>query len=371
MERLPLEFDESSARREQGGSPCGARARSVPRARQERERRREDGPHHGGDEKETHCGENAEELRIETQQQIARGEAEERACEREVVRRSALAHNPRPASLAFFPMAVNESLRVLRTIHYDERHYSLFLSAGTIGPLTKPGQFAMIQAGEGLRPYLRRAFSIADVTTVAGVPALEFVVRIVGVGTTALAHFAEGTPLPVLGPLGVPFPIDDLLPSDRVALVAGGIGLAPLVLLARTLAARGIAADLFYGGRNENDILKRADFERFLGPHRCRYATDDGSLGRRGLVTDLLTRALTGGARFRRVYACGPVTMFRALAGLLADAKLEGSFSMESEMACGFGVCLGCVVPTVDGRFATICKEGPCVPPTGIDWARL
>jgi dihydroorotate dehydrogenase electron transfer subunit len=268
-------------------------------------------------------------------------------------------------------MAVNESLRVLRTTHYDEQHYSLFLSAGSIGPATKPGHFAMIQAGEGLRPYLRRAFSIADVTKVAGVPALEFVVKVVGVGTAALARFAEGTPLKVLGPLGVPFPIDDLLPTDRVALIAGGIGLAPLVLLARTLATRGIAADLFYGGRNEHDILKRAGFERFLGSHRCRYATDDGSLGRRGLVTDLFTHALADGARYRRVYACGPVPMFRALARLLADAELEGSFAMESEMACGFGVCLGCVVPMADGRFATICKEGPCVAPTLIDWTRL
>jgi dihydroorotate dehydrogenase electron transfer subunit len=268
-------------------------------------------------------------------------------------------------------MAVNESLRVLRTTHYDEQHYSLFLSAGSIGAVTEPGHFAMIQAGEGLRPYLRRAFSIADVTTVAGVPALEFVVKIAGVGTAALARFAEGTPLPVLGPLGVPFPVADLLPTDRVALVAGGIGLAPLVLLARTLAARGIAADLFYGGRNENDILKRTEFERFLGPHRCRYATDDGSLGRRGLVTDLFTHALAGGVRYRRAYACGPVPMFRALARILSDAELEGSFAMESEMACGFGVCLGCVVPMADGRFATICKEGPCVPPTRVDWTRL
>jgi len=268
-------------------------------------------------------------------------------------------------------MAVNESLRVLKTIHYDEEHYSLFLSAGAIGARTKPGHFAMILVGEGLRPYLRRAFSIADVTTVAGVPALEFVVKIAGVGTAALARFAEGTPLRVLGPLGVPFPIDDLLPSDRVAVVAGGIGLAPLVLLARTFAARGIAADLFYGGRNENDVLKRGDFERFLGPHRCRYATDDGSLGRKGRVTDLLQQALQGGARYRRVYACGPVPMFRTLARLLREADLEGSFAMESEMACGFGVCLGCVVPMADGRFATICREGPCVPPTAIDWARL
>ena len=268
-------------------------------------------------------------------------------------------------------MAVNETLRVLRTLHYDPSHFSLFLQAGTIGPATQPGHFAMVQAGDGLKPYLRRAFSIADVTTVAGVPAIEFVVKAVGVGTSALGHLAEGAPVPVLGPLGVPFPIGDLSPSDRVALVAGGIGLAPLVLLARTLAGRGTPADLYYGGRNENDILKRGDFERFLGPHRCRYATDDGSLGRRGLVTELLAQALEGGATYRRVFACGPLPMFRTLAALVAKAGLDASFAMESEMACGFGVCLGCVAPTADGRYATICKEGPCVPPSFIDWKKI
>ncbi len=268
-------------------------------------------------------------------------------------------------------MAVNETLRVLRTLHYDAAHYSLFLQAGTIGASTRAGHFAMLQAGDGLRPYLRRAFSIADVTTVAGVPAIEFVVKAVGVGTTALGLLPAGTPVPVLGPLGVPFPADDLGPADRVALVAGGIGLAPLVLLARTLAARGIPADLYYGGRNENDVLKRADFERFLGPHRCRYATDDGSLGRRGLVTDVLEHALGGGISYRRLFACGPLPMFRTLAALVEKAGLDASFAMESEMACGFGVCLGCVAPTTEGRFATICKEGPCLPPSAIDWKRI
>lgn len=268
-------------------------------------------------------------------------------------------------------MAVNESLRVLKTLHYDASHYSLFLQAGSIGEKTRPGQFAMVQAGEGLRPYLRRAFSIADVTKVSGVPAIEFVIKGVGVGTQLLGRFAEGTPLPVLGPLGVPFPVDDLEGSDRVALVAGGIGLAPLVLLSRHLSERGIEADLFYGGRNESDILKRADFQGFLGAHRCRYATDDGSLGRRLRVTDLLKSALDGGLTYRRVFACGPVAMFQTLARILSEAGIEGSFAMESEMACGFGVCLGCVAPTTDGRFATICKEGPCISPSRIDWSRI
>ncbi len=268
-------------------------------------------------------------------------------------------------------MPVNESLRVLRTVHYDPAHYSLFLSAGSIGPQTRPGQFAMLQAGEGFRPYLRRAFSVADVTKVAGVPALEFVVKAVGLGTGLLGRLSEGTPIPVLGPLGVPFPTDDLTREDRVALVAGGIGLAPLLLLSRELAARGVSADLFYGGRNETDVLKRADFERFLGPHRCRYATDDGSLGRKGLVTDLVTQALDGAVRWKRLFACGPLPMFRTLAAIVEKAALDASFALESEMACGFGVCLGCVAPTSDGRFATVCTEGPCVPPSAVDWSRV
>ena len=268
-------------------------------------------------------------------------------------------------------MVVNESLRILRTVRYDAAHFSVFLQAGTIAAAAKPGQFVMIQAGDGLRPYLRRAFSVADVTTVAGVPGFELVVRAVGVGTEALGRFAEGTPIPVLGPLGVPFPIDDLRQADRVALVAGGIGLAPLVLLARRLAERGIPADLFYGGRNESEVLKRPDFERFLGAHRCRYATDDGSLGKKGRVTDILAAALQAGTTYRRVYACGPVPMFRTLAGILEARSVEGSFALESEMACGFGVCLGCVLPGRDGRFHTICTEGPCLPPTAIDWSRV
>lgn len=268
-------------------------------------------------------------------------------------------------------MAVLETLRVLRTLRYDPLHFSLFLQAGSIGERTRPGHFAMLQAGEGLRPYLRRAFSVADVTSVAGVPALEFVIKVVGRGTELLGRFSEGTPIPVLGPLGRPFPVEDLAPSDRVALVAGGIGLAPLLLLSRWLSLSGVEADLFYGGRNESDVLKRADFERFLGPHRCRYATDDGSLGRRGRVTDLLEHSLGGGATYRRVYACGPVAMFRALASTLASAGIEGSFALESEMACGFGVCLGCVLPAAAGGYVTVCREGPCLPADRIDWSRV
>ncbi len=268
-------------------------------------------------------------------------------------------------------MALLETLRVLKTLRYDPLHYSLFLQAGSIGPATRPGHFAMLQAGEGLRPYLRRAFSIADVTAVGGVPALEFVVKVVGRGTEMLSRFAEGTPIPVLGPLGVPFPVGDLAPDDRVALVAGGIGLAPLLLLSRHLSGKRVAADLFYGGQNESDVLKRGEFERLLGPHRCRYATDDGSLGRRGRVTELFEQALAGGARYRRVYACGPVPMFRSLASVLAAAGIEGSFALESEMACGFGVCLGCVVPERSGGYVTVCKEGPCLPADRIDWSRV
>ena len=197
-------------------------------------------------------------------------------------------------------MAVNESLRVLRTVHYDATHYSLFLQAGTIGPQTQAG--AVRDAPGRRRPPALPAARLLHRRRDEGrraCPAIEFVVKAVGVGTTMLGPLRGGDADP--GPRAARRAVSRWTtsrPSDRVALVAGGIGLAPLVLLARELAARGIAADLFYGGRNEKDVLKRADFERFLGPHRCRYATDDGSLGRKGLVTDLVG----AGAR-RRVRA--------------------------------------------------------------------
>ena len=88
-------------------------------------------------------------------------------------------------------------------------------------------------------------------------------------------------------------------------------------------------------------------------------------------MTDILAAALQAGTSYRRVFACGPVPMFRTLAGVLEARSVEGSFALESEMACGFGVCLGCVLPGRDGRFHTICTEGPCLPPTAIDWSRV
>jgi len=84
-----------------------------------------------------------------------------------------------------------------------------------------------------------------------------------------------------------------------------------------------------------------------------------------------VSQALGSGTAYRRVFACGPQPMFRALAKLLSEARLDASFALESEMACGFGVCLGCVAPMTDGRYATVCTEGPCLPPSAIDWERL
>ncbi len=266
-------------------------------------------------------------------------------------------------------MPVNETLRVLKTLPHDERQFSLYLSAGTIGRVAKPGHFAMIRAGDGLRPYLRRAFSIAGVLDLDGAPALEFVIKVVGAGTRALGEMAPGKTVEVLGPLGTPFPVEDLEPGRAVALVAGGIGLAPLLGLARNLAARGIQADLFYGGRTLSDVLKRAEFGAALGSANCHYATDDGTFGTRGLVTDVMAEALRSqGRRYRRVYACGPLPMLRALASLLDGHRIEASFAFETEMACGFGACLGCVLPSPSGGFLTLCREGPCLPPAEVDW---
>jgi dihydroorotate dehydrogenase electron transfer subunit len=103
-------------------------------------------------------------------------------------------------------------------------------------------------------------------------------------------------------------------------------------------------------------------------PGETILATDDGSLGERGFVTQALARRLESGARYARLYACGPMPMFAALAKVVAAAGLPAEFSTEAEMGCGFGACLGCVIPGTEKPFIVSCSEGPILAPEKIRW---
>jgi len=223
----------------------------------------------------------------------------------------------------------------------------------------------MLEVPERAQPYLRRAFSVADAD--AGLGTVEFLIKTIGRGTRALEQMPEGSTVRLLGPMGNAFTVADLPRGARVAIVAGGIGSAPFPALLRAVAAGGLAGDFFLGGRNAKELAIRARFEKLV-PGETVLASDDGSMGEKGFVTEALARRLRAGARYARLYACGPMPMFAALAKVVREAGVSSEFSTEAEMGCGFGACLGCVIPGTEKPFIVSCSEGPILSPEKIRW---
>ena len=225
------------------------------------------------------------------------------------------------------------------------------------GPRPEPGQFYMLSTAErwgsdGERPYLPRAFSHAR----ARDGRLDFLLEAVGPGTERLAAAEPGEDLQLVGPLGLGF-----TPADAPSLlVGGGIGAAPILALSDDL---GPAAPVMLGFRS---AAHAAAAELFDG--EPALATDDGSAGRHALVTELLREALDAAAATPVVHACGPPPMLEAVRALCAEREVPAQLAMESGMACGFGACFGCVVPTRDG-YRRLCVDGPVVDAADLETA--
>ncbi|HEX8713961.1 MAG TPA: dihydroorotate dehydrogenase electron transfer subunit [Solirubrobacteraceae bacterium] len=232
--------------------------------------------------------------------------------------------------------------------------YRVLRVADVETPEPQPGQFAMIAAaarwggGEGERPYLARAFSIARRL----VGETHFLLEDVGPGTRRLCELGEGEGLWALGPLGSGFSPPGA--RRRAVLVGGGVGIAPLAILQDALEADGIEASVLLGFRD----AARAEGAALL--HGAQVATDDGSVGHHGLLTDLLTGELERDARCE-VYACGPAPMLEAVRALCAREDVPAQLALEAGMACGFGACFGCVVPRRGGGYLRVCVDGPVI----------
>lgn len=239
----------------------------------------------------------------------------------------------------------------------------------------QPGQFVMVRVSGSIDPLLRRPFGIFDVgrylpfqSGAVAQPYLEILYRVVGKGTALLSNLHNTDLLDVLGPLGRGF---DLGRGDEEKLiVGGGVGLAPLYMLAKELHKKS-KVRLFAGGRTRDDILCITEFER-LGVE-CYTATEDGSLGECGLVTEALLRRLATMKGKSSIYACGPHGMLNAVANIAAAQNILCQVSLEGYMACGVGACLGCVHPghnhspeTPD--FRCVCTEGPVFESGELKW---
>lgn len=242
--------------------------------------------------------------------------------------------------------------------------YRVLRAADVSGPFPRSGQFYMLAAAEGWgagadeRPFLGRAFSFMRSTPPAnGLGAeLEFLLEEVGPGTGRLGSLGPGEELWLTGPLGVGFVLPHA--GSGALLVGGGVGIAPLAAWQDELRRSGRRAPALLGFRDADHAAAAA----LLGD--VELATDDGSTGHHGLVTELLAAALDADPGVT-VYACGPPPMLEAVRAMCAERGVAGQLALESGMACGFGACFGCVVATRDG-YLRVCVDGPV-----IDAARL
>ncbi len=229
--------------------------------------------------------------------------------------------------------------------------YRLISALDLAGPRDpRPGQFYMLSADAGWgggpdeRPYLPRAFSYARAHADG---TLQFFLEAIGPGTGVLAGLEVGDGLGLVGPLGRGYAVS---PPGRPILVGGGIGAAPLLCLHDELGD----AEVLLGFRS----AAHAEGARLFGAD-AEVATDDGSVGRRGFVTELLRERLDVDAG-ATVYACGPPPMLEAVRALCAERDVPAQLALEAGMACGYGACFGCVVPTRSG-YARLCVDGPVV----------
>jgi dihydroorotate dehydrogenase electron transfer subunit len=253
--------------------------------------------------------------------------------------------------------------------------YRMRLASPRIAGQGHAGQFVLVRVAAGLDPLLRRPFSFHRLFPGEGV--VEILYKVVGRGTLLLSRCQPGTRLSLMGPLGNGFTLAPDM-SQALALVAGGIGIAPLMALMDQALAVGWQAEalhLFYGARSAEELLP-AEGLTALGI-QVHWSTDDGSYGWSGTVIDIVRQALEGGLRPVRLYGCGTLAMQYYLARLVTEHGVATELSLESLMACGLGACLGCALPARDrddpdgDHYVHVCKDGPIFPPGLIRWQKI
>lgn len=229
--------------------------------------------------------------------------------------------------------------------------YALLIVRPSEGLLPEmlPGQFVQVQVPEEAGVLLRRPISICNVDQVSGT--LWLLVRDAGRGTHALVTVREGETLNMILPLGNGFSAAER-DVERALLVGGGVGVAPLLYLGRTLQSRGIEVNFLLGARSKTDLLMLDEFKKC---GEVALTTDDGSAGVHGVVT--AHPILHSGIPYWA--CCGPMPMMRAVAAMARECDVTCEVSLENMMACGLGACLCCVEDTVDAGNVCVCKEGP------------
>ena len=255
---------------------------------------------------------------------------------------------------------IHERVQVLSNIAVGGGHFRIRLSCHAQYSGAVPGQFVMVRLSDQLEPLLPRPFSIHRlVKETGGATAIELLYRVVGKGTYQLSLKQSGDFVDLTGPLGSGFAIPER--AVKVCIVAGGIGVAPMIFLLAFLQKQKIdfaGVRVFLGAKSKADILCQKEFLS-LGVE-VHTTTDDGSAGAQCLVTDPLDDAIAENPP-DIIYACGPLEMLTCVAGIADKHNVACQISIETMMACGMGACLGCAVASRKQANAYLhaCLDGP------------
>jgi len=272
-------------------------------------------------------------------------------------------------------MVMELEARVESNVRLSADYNVVTLEAPGIAANANPGQFVMVKLSDSQEPLLRRPFSIFEISrNSAGAPTgFSLLNKRIGLVTQQIFDLTDAKQVSILGPLGRPFTV--INKPTQAWLVAGGVGLAPFVMLSEKLRRQGVAVTLFYGARSATELLCMNIFEQ-LGVSVVT-ATEDGSLGMQGVITVALNERLQkiGTDEPLMIYACGPTLMMQAVTNLATEYHLPIEVSLEQVMGCGLGGCYSCVVRIRDEQgqehYTRSCLNGPVLPGERIVWEAL
>jgi dihydroorotate dehydrogenase electron transfer subunit len=248
-------------------------------------------------------------------------------------------------------MILTETIDTMQCL--AEGVYRMRISSERLANSSKPGQFVNVVCSDSFKSWLRRPISICNVDK--DTHKVDIVFQVKGNGTEQLSMFKKGDAIDLMGPLGNPF--DTELHGGNIAVIGGGIGTFPLLYLLKSL--QGNHRTAFLGFRNGSSIVMKDEFSSSC--EELQIATDDGSEGHHGFVTDLFLNEIKEGS-FQRVYACGPLIMMKKVVDICISHQIPVQVSMEQRMGCGVGACLVCACKKKVGddfTYTHVCKEGP------------
>lgn len=257
------------------------------------------------------------------------------------------------------PKKIVADFTVVENTALNATNFLIKLKSELSLPVIKPGQFVNVEVKGTDEVFLRRPFSIFEVNQKENT--LSMIIKILGRGSKKLTQIEVGKSLSLVYPLGKSFTLPEK--NDKILLIGGGSGVAPMLFLAKESGLPVEQVEVLLGARSKDDHIDVSSYSKYAALH---YASEDGSLGEKGFVTQhsVFTTKLSA---YDKIYACGPDGMMKAIA---KEAKTAGVFcevSLENLMACGFGVCLCCIEPTNKGN-QCVCTDGPVFNINDLKW---